>query len=276
MAIIQNHAWSGDDSKRLCDLVFESLPKGSTPKRECSSYCKGKILEQKSAMFWIKHTKHAVAFYLACEDTREITDRVRELIPSGIELRVRPFPRKAIALSTPLFFRIETEAQARGIGKLLRYLVALRSNSAHSDALSKNGYWLPPSESESGTANVAEEGRGTAILVNRYERKVENREACIRANGTKCVVCGFYFPSFYGSIGFGANGKGYIHIHHLTTLGSLKGKALRFDPAKDMLPVCPNCHEMLHRSDPPYTPDQLRAIIAEVKEKASSLRSTEP
>jgi 5-methylcytosine-specific restriction protein A len=116
-----------------------------------------------------------------------------------------------------------------------------------------------------------EEGKLVTALVNRYERKIENREACIRGNGTICIVCGFDFPSLYGAIGYAQNGKGYIHVHHLTKLASLEGKARRFDPVKDMAPVCPNCHEMLHQADPPYTPEQLRAIMAEARERASRL-----
>ena len=33
------------------------------------------------------------------------------------------------------------------------------------------------------------------------------------------------------------------------------------DPENDLTPVCPNCHAMLHRKDPPYRPDELRRMI---------------
>ncbi|MGD0830724.1 MAG: hypothetical protein ABR907_07265 [Terracidiphilus sp.] len=269
MAIVQNHAWSGDESKRLCDLVFESLPRESDPKREYSSYCKGTFLKQKSAMFWIKHTKRTIIFYPVCEDTREITGSIRELLPSGVALRVRPVPRKAIALSTPLFFKIEADAQAKSMGPLLQYLIAQRSDSSLRAGYVKSEFWRPPSETGD-TEDSVEEGNRTTVLVNRYERKAGNREACIRANGTSCVVCGFDFPSVFGSIGYGSNGKGYIHVHHLTALGSLKGKARMFNPARDLVPVCPNCHEMLHRKDPPYTIDELKEIAARARESANS------
>jgi len=36
------------------------------------------------------------------------------------------------------------------------------------------------------------------------------------------------------------------------------------DPATDLRPVCPNCHEMLHKKDPPYTIEELRnAVLGE-------------
>ena len=71
------------------DLVFEALPRAFVRKREDSSYCKGTTLSQKSAWFWIKHTKHTIIFYPVCEDTRELMGSFRELLPSGVTLRVR-------------------------------------------------------------------------------------------------------------------------------------------------------------------------------------------
>jgi hypothetical protein len=262
MAIIQNHAWSGDESKRLCDLVFGSLPRDSAPRREYSSYCKGTILQQKPAMFWIKHTKHTIILYPVCEDAPEIMGRVRELLPSGVTLRVRPFPRKAIALSTPLFFKIESEAQAQGIGPLLRYLSDHRPNSSEKIKPVTSTAWLQPSESEGGETHPGTEGNRISVLVNRYERNPKNRKICIRHYGAICKACDFDFSATYGDIGIG-----YIHVHHLHPLAGSDGKAKIPDPIKDFSPVCPNCHEMLHRGDPlhPKTIEQLKEIIARVK-----------
>jgi 5-methylcytosine-specific restriction protein A len=60
---------------------------------------------------------------------------------------------------------------------------------------------------------------------------------------------------------YGKIGDGYIHVHHLTPLNALKGKPQKIDPIKDLRPVCPNCHEMLHKTDPPYTIERLKEII---------------
>ena len=32
-------------------------------------------------------------------------------------------------------------------------------------------------------------------------------------------------------------------------------------PLKELFPVCPNCHAMLHRRKPPYSIEELREII---------------
>ena len=48
---------------------------------------------------------------------------------------------------------------------------------------------------------------------------------------------------------YGAIGKGFIHVHHLRELAEV-GKSVVVDPVKDLRPVCPNCHAMLHRQRP--------------------------
>ena len=99
------------------------------------------------------------------------------------------------------------------------------------------------------------EGAVRRVLVNRYERDPKAREKCIEHHGTRCVACGFDFERRYGEIG-----NGFIHVHHLLPLGQLKS-SYRLDPVKDLVPVCPNCHAMLHRRDPPFDIEQLRGHL---------------
>ncbi|RIX60588.1 hypothetical protein D3P08_00510 [Paenibacillus nanensis] len=99
------------------------------------------------------------------------------------------------------------------------------------------------------------EGAISRIEVNRYERNILNREACILHHGLKCKVCSFNFESFYGSIG-----RDFIHVHHVTPVSRL-GPNYTINPVTDLVPVCPNCHAMLHKKTPPYTVDELISII---------------
>lgn len=64
---------------------------------------------------------------------------------------------------------------------------------------------------------------------------------CIEKYGCKCSVCGFDFEKEYGELG-----KGFIHIHHIVPIARI-GKEYKIDYEKDLIPVCPNCHAMLHR-----------------------------
>lgn len=181
-------------------------------------------------------------------------------MPPGVLLETRPTLRTNAEISMPCFFVLRTEEQSRSMEPVLRYLSEYRSKSFAGSEIAADNYWHSPSESEGAEANAAEEGNRTDILVNKYERDRKNRELCIRKYGALCSVCGFDFSVAYGEIG-----RGYIHVHHLTSLAALKGKARKIDPVRDLRPVCPNCHEMLHRCDPPYTIDQLKEIIANEK-----------
>lgn len=96
------------------------------------------------------------------------------------------------------------------------------------------------------------EGALMKVMANKYERNQKARRKCVELKGYRCAVCGFDFVEHYGEIG-----KGFIHVHHLIPISSI-GKEYKLDPVEDLVPVCPNCHYMLHRKDPPFTPDELK------------------
>lgn len=98
---------------------------------------------------------------------------------------------------------------------------------------------------------VFTEGTLKQILVNQYERDPKAREVCINHYGFICKVCEFDFEKKYGEIG-----KGFIHVHHLKPLSEI-GKEYKLNPITDLLPVCPNCHAMLHKKKPPFSIEEL-------------------
>lgn len=113
------------------------------------------------------------------------------------------------------------------------------------------------------------EGAVDSVLVNRYERNHKAREECIRLKGCKCTICGFDFEKFYGPIG-----KHFIHVHHVVLISSI-GKDYQLDVAKDLIPVCPNCHAMLHSKPGKYEvykPEELLKKIKEAQKKSSSTK----
>lgn len=99
------------------------------------------------------------------------------------------------------------------------------------------------------------EGGVKKIQTNKYERNPVNRELCLTANGYVCKICGFDFEETYGSIG-----HHFIHVHHIVPVSKMEN-AYEINPVKDLNPVCPNCHAMLHQSDPPLLPEDLRLMI---------------
>ena len=99
------------------------------------------------------------------------------------------------------------------------------------------------------------EGARTQVLVNKYERNRLNRSVCINFHGAICKVCCFDFQKVYGNIGVG-----FIHVHHTTPVSRL-GDGYVVNPIEDLIPVCPNCHSMLHRSEPPISIEGLKSIL---------------
>jgi len=85
------------------------------------------------------------------------------------------------------------------------------------------------------------EGAKSRVTVNRYERNPKARAKCLAAKGCSCSVCGMNFEKVYGEIG-----KNFIHIHHIVPISEI-GQTYIIDPVKDLVPVCPNCHAMLHQ-----------------------------
>ena len=102
----------------------------------------------------------------------------------------------------------------------------------------------------------AEEGRQYQVTSTRYERKRQNRVACLAYYGFDCMICGFNFFEKFGDIG-----AGYIHVHHLIPV-SLIGEGYKINPIQDLIPVCPNCHAMLHSKTPPLMPEELKTILS--------------
>lgn len=99
------------------------------------------------------------------------------------------------------------------------------------------------------------EGKKVEVEQNRYERNPQARQDCINFYGKACMVCGFDFEKIYGEIG-----KGFIHVHHIKEISSI-GKEYVVDPIKDLRPVCPNCHAMLHQKKPAFTIEELKEIL---------------
>lgn len=99
------------------------------------------------------------------------------------------------------------------------------------------------------------EGAVVNVKVNVYERNPAARKACIDHFGFSCSVCDINLADRYGEIA-----EGFIHVHHLKPISEIKA-AYIIDPKKDLRPVCPNCHSMLHRRTPPLAINELKSLL---------------
>ncbi len=118
---------------------------------------------------------------------------------------------------------------------------------------------LPPAGEE---IPHGREGAEVQVTSSQYERDPKLRRACVeyfvRQDGQlKCQVCDLDFSQRYGEIG-----RGFIHIHHKDPLGEGQGER-EVDPIRDLVPVCPNCHAMLHKKSGKgaYTVKELKKMM---------------
>jgi 5-methylcytosine-specific restriction protein A len=98
------------------------------------------------------------------------------------------------------------------------------------------------------------EGAKRQVTVNAYERNSKARTQCIEHYGNNCYICGFNFHKHFGDLGIG-----YIHVHHEIDLAYI-GETYVVNPVKDLKPVCPNCHAMLHKTKPAMPVEKLKAL----------------
>ncbi|MDZ4262526.1 MAG: winged helix-turn-helix domain-containing protein [Pseudomonadota bacterium] len=102
------------------------------------------------------------------------------------------------------------------------------------------------------------EGVKKNVSVNTYERNSEARQKCIDHYGYSCTVCGLSFVEKYGE-----RGRNFIHVHHIVPISSI-GEEYVVNPINDLRPVCPNCHAVIHRTDPPCGIEEITYIIKNI------------
>lgn len=100
-----------------------------------------------------------------------------------------------------------------------------------------------------------QEGSLRKVFVNKYERDPQARKDCLKHFGHSCSVCKIDFSEKYGELG-----KNFIHVHHLKPLSEIK-KTYTINPITDLIPVCPNCHSMLHRRVPALQINELKSLL---------------
>lgn len=103
------------------------------------------------------------------------------------------------------------------------------------------------------------EGATKAHLISSFERDANVRKKCISYYGCVCQACGFDFYNKYGEAA-----QGYIEVHHKLPLSTLRSNYV-VDPINDLVPLCSNCHSVVHRKIPPYTVKELKIMITHQK-----------
>lgn len=98
------------------------------------------------------------------------------------------------------------------------------------------------------------EGKIRQVSLTLHERNRKYRQICLKEHGYTCAVCGIDFEKFYGEIG-----REFIEVHHLERIADTDGEH-EIDPKTELVPLCSNCHSMIHRKDggKPFTLEELK------------------
>jgi putative restriction endonuclease len=113
---------------------------------------------------------------------------------------------------------------------------------------------------------IIEEGEQIEVSQKHRKRSQKLRELKIKQlqeqnNGKlECCVCGFNFEEKYDG-----SGEGFIHIHHTSPMhtAEITGNQQKIsDALKKVVPLCSNCHSMIHRDrDKMLSVEELKEII---------------
>ena len=99
------------------------------------------------------------------------------------------------------------------------------------------------------------EGDRKGVTLTPAERNPRARRDCLDHYGTECVVCLVQLGDRYGPVA-----TGLIHVHHIIPLGESVGVRAT-EAVRDLRPVCPNCHAVIHRRNPPLSVEHVRRLF---------------
>lgn len=127
---------------------------------------------------------------------------------------------------------------------------------------------IPPVTHDDADFAPDTEGLEHQYNLTKKERNPELRKKCIEyykqlwGGRIHCICCGFDFGKAYGDIG-----EGFIEVHHLTPHHTHKGPHT-VNPVYDLIPLCSNCHSMIHRVEGRgecMTPEELKKHYKGIK-----------
>ena len=78
---------------------------------------------------------------------------------------------------------------------------------------------------------------------------------CIEYYGAICDLCGFDYGYTYGEAF-----ENQIQVHNIHAQDEVE-VVQDTDPIKDLIPVCHNCHQIIHSQNPPVSVEQMRKMI---------------
>ena len=232
-------------TRHLCELLISTLARSGFTGNHSRNWCSLGLRNGARCAF-VRHSRKGLCVFLRAGES-DGEQFVAMSKGRSVAVLQRHSMGSEWAKTTPYYFELRTESEVTDAERFILYAA---------QQLGKNGKrqsYLLPSEA---SAREMVEGARITVQVSRIERDPTARKKCIDLFGASCTVCGFNFGLTYGALG-----SGFIHVHHLRPLAATIGRR-KVEPKRDLRPVCPNCHEMLHKQNPPLTVEALKALIS--------------
>jgi hypothetical protein len=240
-----HHDDASEGSRNCCNHLLDSLRVfipdvvRAPSKETCALYVSGK---NRFAHIYHRKEDESIRVYFRGDIGLSISD------PTGaIKIQRRDKVEKGWDKEFPYFATLTAESNFPAFAKLV-------SAVAYPLSGKKKKLTTSGQVSVSSSGGVFLEGEKIQLTTVGYKRAVGARDACIAYYGSTCSICGFDFETAYGVIG-----RGYIHVHHLKAISAFEEEH-EVDPIRDLRPVCPNCHAMLHHKSSPTLEELSNAI----------------
>ncbi len=236
--------------QQICDIIFTELHQrlhdlGGAERKHAKDVCSiGPVGHRNIVYIYHNKKKDTVRIYIEGDQ-----DEVPNNFPSKLSISVRKKISGSWQKKFPFYFELGDVETAKQVAAVLAERLSLKDEG--NQKFKQEEGFLP----EEIILPEFWEGAGKKIFVNRYERDAGARKYCLEKWGTSCCVCGIDFGKVYGP-----EFDDFIHVHHLIPIADIK-KAYKLNPVQDLRPVCPNCHSIIHRRNPPYSIDELRNIM---------------
>lgn len=207
-------------------FLQQKLPLGS----DTAKYAGG--LDQKIKAFYKKHSQNVFGSIYDIQDE----DGIYKI-------------KKYIVSHPSLVYRRGRNGDSRLEGLDL-YLDYLRTGKDSHDTTVSQQREIKRSTLETEGKHIKQE---TTVI----QRNPQARQKCIEHFGCRCAACGLSMAGKYGVLG-----EGVIEVHHLNPI-HLFDDTHPVDYLTDLIPLCPNCHTMIHKLEDPGDIEGLRKIISD-------------
>ncbi|MDE6538138.1 MAG: HNH endonuclease [Muribaculaceae bacterium] len=181
---------------------------------------------------------------------REILNVCEQVLPWFVRERIDSNFDTLYGVSDPeevhrLWNKIKTDSELKAKNaerSPVNYTEALRlfENYLRRPAV-KGNKTIFSEDKEATNSELLSEGDLVELHITKHERNPELRRRCIEFHGWRCKACGLDFVEKYGELG-----EDFIEVHHLFPISQTEGEHV-VNPEKDLVPLCANCHAMIHR-----------------------------